>query len=107
MNRNWDMEWGIGASTNPCSDVFQGPTPFSEPETLGLSDLMSKVGHLDLFITLHSYGQAVLYPWGFTEERAHGNAALKRWDLNIRMVLIKKNDVFNIYLSFSSRHIIM
>ena len=32
-NRNWEYAWGTGgSSSNPCSEAYMGPKPFSEPE---------------------------------------------------------------------------
>jgi len=56
-----------GASNNPCSETFAGPAPWSEPEAKAVADfLMSHQGEWDLFITLHSYGQLWMTPWGYT-----------------------------------------
>jgi len=66
LNRNWDLKWGVGASDNPCSELYMGDVPFSEPETEGLKYVMERVGPIDLFITFHSFGESVLYPWGWT-----------------------------------------
>ncbi|XP_045108936.1 carboxypeptidase B-like [Portunus trituberculatus] len=66
LNRNWDLKWGVGASGNPCSETYKGPTAFSEKETHGLQNMMRQIGDIDLFITFHSFGQTVLYPWGWT-----------------------------------------
>jgi len=68
LNRNWNIKWGVGASKNPCSETFMGKQAFSEPETQGLSNIMRAVAPIDLFITFHSYGQAILYPWGWTRK---------------------------------------
>lgn len=67
-NRNFGYHWGEqGASTNPCSETFAGSAAFDQLETLGLSNLASRYGNqIRLFLTIHSYGQYILYPWGFT-----------------------------------------
>jgi len=66
LNRNWDVYFGVGASSDPCSDTYKGSEPFSEPETKALSEAMKRVPRLKLVLSLHSYGQKVLYPWGYT-----------------------------------------
>lgn len=68
-NRNFGFHWSeIGASSNPCSETFQGEKAFSEPETIALRDLMHSIrGECKFYLTLHSYGQYLLYPWGYTE----------------------------------------
>ncbi|XP_069972408.1 carboxypeptidase B-like [Penaeus vannamei] len=71
LNRNWDFHFGVGASSNPCSELYKGPLAFSEPETQALRDTMtslSEAGNLELVMAVHSYGQLLLYPWGWTSE---------------------------------------
>ena len=67
-NRNFDFHWGeVGASSLACADTFKGTTAFSEPETQVLRDLMiSLKGRAKMYLTLHSYGNYLLYPWGYT-----------------------------------------
>ncbi|XP_026480110.1 carboxypeptidase B-like [Ctenocephalides felis] len=68
-NRNYAYQWGgAGTSDNPCSDVFKGREPFSEPETRTMGNLIkaeananpNRVGYL----TFHSFGYWLLFPWG-------------------------------------------
>ncbi|XP_068242829.1 carboxypeptidase B-like [Palaemon carinicauda] len=67
LNRNWDFKFGVGASSYHCSEVYMGPFPFSEPETKALSDAMlEQKDTLLMLFSLHSYGQDLLYPWGWT-----------------------------------------
>ena len=57
----------IGASDQPCSETFAGPFATSEPEALAQTNFMlSRNGTWDLFITLHSYGQLWMAPYGYT-----------------------------------------
>ncbi|XP_063884268.1 zinc carboxypeptidase-like isoform X2 [Scylla paramamosain] len=81
LNRNWDESFGVGASSNPCSEVYKGTKPFSEPETEALSAEMQRVNSVDdlrLMISLHSYGQVLLYPWGSSNEIAPETPLMKR-----------------------------
>ncbi|KAI8424920.1 hypothetical protein MSG28_006834 [Choristoneura fumiferana] len=40
-NRNFDHYWGtVANSANPCTIVYEGPTPFSEPETRVIRDVL-------------------------------------------------------------------
>ncbi|CAL4074852.1 unnamed protein product, partial [Meganyctiphanes norvegica] len=67
LNRNWDFQFGVvGASASPCSNIYKGPSAFSEPETAALSTAMAKIPNLELYIALHSYSQLLMYPWGYT-----------------------------------------
>jgi carboxypeptidase A2 len=69
-NRNFDYHWGeVGASPSSCSDTFRGKTPFSEVETQILRDtVMSIKDSCKFYLTLHSYGNYMLYPWGWTSD---------------------------------------
>ncbi|KAJ6634660.1 Carboxypeptidase B [Pseudolycoriella hygida] len=68
-NRNFDFHWNeIGASSNPCSETFRGENAFSETEAIALRDLMRSISRdCKFYLSLHSYGQYMLYPWGYTE----------------------------------------
>ncbi|GIV98199.1 MAG: hypothetical protein KatS3mg057_2856 [Herpetosiphonaceae bacterium] len=86
LNRNSSFKWG-GASTssNPCSLVFKGASMASEPETQALQSLITSLfpdqrGPADsdaapadatgILISLHSFSDMVLYPWGWTDSPA-------------------------------------
>lgn len=80
LNRNWDSRWGgVGTSNNACAQTYRGPSAASEPETHHLAGLFQKLfpdqrgpGEKDAaptstrgaMITLHTYGNLVLLPWG-------------------------------------------
>jgi len=79
LNRNGSFHWG-GASTTPCYETYQGPSAASEPETQAIENYAAGVfpdqrspGDDDpapddatgVFITLHSYSELVLFPYGF------------------------------------------
>lgn len=66
LNRNTSFLWGsgIGTSTNSCSDIFKGPSAFSEPETRNVRWLIDSFPGLDCMVDVHSYSELVLYPWG-------------------------------------------
>lgn len=67
LNRNWEVGWGHpdGSSDDPESNSYHGAGPFSEPETRALRDVMAAVPNLVGHIDYHTYGQYVLYPWGY------------------------------------------
>lgn len=81
LNRNAGFKWGgVGTSTNPCDQTYRGIAAASEPEEQAFESLVttlfpdqrgpadgdvapdSTVGTL---ISLHSYSNFVLLPWGF------------------------------------------
>jgi hypothetical protein len=62
LNRNYDWYWNQGGSPDPWNYYYRGVTPFSEGETRANRDLALKV-RPSLYITFHSYGEVVIYPW--------------------------------------------
>ena len=59
----------VGASKNPCSDTFAGDTPFSEQEMRNVRDQITAMkDNLKAYITMHSYSQLWMYPWGYTDD---------------------------------------
>ena len=58
-----------GSSGNPCSEMYRGSEPFSEPETRAISSFLLQLkGRIKLYLTFHSYGQLWLTPWGYTSQ---------------------------------------
>jgi murein tripeptide amidase MpaA len=80
VNRNYGFAWGYdnsGSSGYPGSEVYRGASAFSEPETAAVRDLFTAAGSdFRALVSLHSYGQDLLYPWGYTTTPAPGNASL-------------------------------
>jgi murein tripeptide amidase MpaA len=68
-NRNWPFHWGEnGASNDPCSEVFMGPEAWSEVECNQTAMLMTSLkGSLKAMITLHSYSELILWPYGYAQ----------------------------------------
>lgn len=75
VNRNWEFGWNDndrGASTDPCSQVYQGEAPSDTPENQGLDKLVRELRDgpgIKLYIDWHSYGQYILSPYGYNETR--------------------------------------
>ncbi len=64
LNRNYDYAWGgDGASDAPDSEVYQGPSAFSEPETRSLRDFIESHRNIKVLASYHTYGSLILYPW--------------------------------------------
>jgi hypothetical protein len=95
LNRNHSLGWGtINAPDTPaCSDVFPGGGPASEPETQALQAYIASffpnpVRPIDgapapdttsgVLISLHSYADLVLWPWGSSYDPAPNASALAR-----------------------------
>ncbi len=91
LNRNFDYMWGgVGASTNPCDILYRGASAASEPETQAIQNYLlanfpdqrqegaaAPDDATGLYIDLHSYGELVLWPWGYTTTLAPNGAALQ------------------------------
>ncbi|XP_007524263.1 carboxypeptidase A2 [Erinaceus europaeus] len=65
-NRNWDAGFGgPGASNSPCSDSYHGPSANSEVEVKSIVDFIKSHGNVKAFITIHSYSQLLMFPYGY------------------------------------------
>lgn len=67
LNRNYGYEWGLpnGSSSEPCNRTYRGSGPFSEPETMEIQHFVEQ-NHFALLVSLHSWGDVVLFPWAYT-----------------------------------------
>jgi carboxypeptidase A2 len=55
---------------NPCEDTYAGSSPFSEPETRAMSNfILSHKDEIKVYLTMHSYSQLWLVPWGYKTEK--------------------------------------
>jgi carboxypeptidase T len=73
LNRNWGYSWGCcaGSSGTPSSSTYRGTAAFSAPETAVVRDFVESrvVGGMQQItasIDFHSYGELVLWPFGYT-----------------------------------------
>jgi hypothetical protein len=63
-NRNYGFGWGgKGASTNPESQTYRGPGPFSEEETRSVHEY-SQTHDVTSMLSMHNFGSLVLRPPG-------------------------------------------
>ena len=95
LNRNANWGWApgaLGTSTNPCDQTYNGPSASSEPEIVGLQTLVGQLfpdtkgpaitdpaaqNTRGAFITLHSYGNLVLLPFGDNNGNTPNDAGLR------------------------------
>ena len=94
LNRNYGGLWGGEGSSGTYADpTYRGPSPFSEPETQNVRELVSG-RHVTTLVTNHTYSNLILRPPGV---RAAGEtvdeAAMK--DLGARMA--EQNGYRNIH----------
>ncbi len=68
LNRNYDSMWGtVDAPARTSAITYRGPSPFSEPETQAVRDLV-RTYDFRILMSYHSFWQAIYYPWGYTLE---------------------------------------
>lgn len=65
LNRNYSYQFGVsGVSSSTSSDVYLGPSAFSEPETQAIRDLV--LAHeFKIAVNYHTYSNLLLYPYGY------------------------------------------
>ncbi|XP_034109446.1 carboxypeptidase B [Drosophila albomicans] len=67
-NRNYDVYWESGPSKTQ-RNTYKGERPFSEPETRAMRNILDSLApNLLFFLSLHSYGQSIMYPWGYCRD---------------------------------------
>ena len=65
LNRNYGYYWGYASATdNILAATYHGPGPFSEPEVQAFRDFLLSKRFL-AGIGYHTYGELVLFPYGF------------------------------------------
>ncbi|ETE68103.1 Carboxypeptidase B, partial [Ophiophagus hannah] len=71
INRNFDAAWNTAdSSKNPCEETYCGSAPESEPETKAVASFIrSHLSSIKGYLTMHSYSQMILFPFGYTYEK--------------------------------------
>ena len=97
LNRNSSFKWGICtaqgcSSANACAETYRGQSAASEPEVQALENYMraifpdqrgpedndaAPIDATGVMITVHSYSEYVLYPWGYKPTPAPNDAGLR------------------------------
>jgi carboxypeptidase T len=89
LNRNSSFQWDIHEG-GPCDETYPGVKADSEPETVAIQALLDKIFRdtkggvgepaaadtTGVFLTLHSFGNDILAPYGYTNTDAPNKAAL-------------------------------
>lgn len=93
LNRNFPFEWGAhgGSSGSGCDEAYRGASAGSEPEAAAVITFLRSIfvdarpadptvaapaDTSGVFMDVHSYGQLVMWPWGFTENAAPNGPAM-------------------------------
>jgi hypothetical protein len=73
LNRNYGYRWGCcgGSSGSPSALEYRGASAFSAPETRAFRDFVNSrvvdgVQQIKAHITLHTNGELILWPYGYT-----------------------------------------
>jgi len=94
LNRNFNYQWGCcgGSSGSPCNEIYRGPSPASEPETQAVQNYLRYIfpdqrgpnpndpapnDATGVYLDIHSYGQLVLWPWGYTSSKPPNGTQLQ------------------------------
>jgi carboxypeptidase T len=89
LNRNSNFQWDVQQG-GPCDETYPGKKAISEPETVAIQGLLDKIFRdtkggvsepaaadtTGVFLTLHSFGNDILAPYGYTNTAAPNKAAL-------------------------------
>lgn len=91
LNRNSSYHWDVNQGTK-CAETYPGTGPASEPETQGIQNFLATIyrdtkpaadfsaaskSTTGAFLTVHSYSQLNIYPYGWTNQLAPNNNDLK------------------------------
>lgn len=77
-----------GASDEPCSEIYCGAFPESEPETQSVAHfLRSHKDSVELYITIHSYSQMLLFPYSRTLDEAENHNEMVSVSLRKRSIM--------------------
>jgi MYXO-CTERM domain-containing protein len=92
LNRNWAEGFGDenGSSSDPDSDVYRGPMPFSESETAAVRDFLlgREVGAL---IDFHSFAGVVSSSWAYKDEEPSDIALLRAWGDGLAAQIVERH----------------
>lgn len=111
LNRNYGFHWeGGGSSPYACDETYRGPSANSEPETQAIENYVVTLfedqrGSSDTdpapitttgsLVTLHSAGEWILWPWGWTGTDAPNHTQLQT--LGRKMAFFNSYDPFQSY----------
>jgi carboxypeptidase T len=95
LNRNFGFQWGgAGSSSDTCSEIYHGPSAASDLETQAIQNYAvslfpdqrgalitdaAPVTTSGVLISLHSYQNLVLWPWGFADTPSPNDSQLEQF----------------------------
>jgi len=89
LNRNFDVGYGIGAASDDPCDIsnYKGREPFSENETRAIKGHIQNTSNIQAAISVHAYGNVLLYPWGYKKTAHPRRSELRRVAENVVRVI--------------------
>ncbi|XP_053565978.1 mast cell carboxypeptidase A-like [Bombina bombina] len=80
LNRNFNISWNqIDTNETPCSEIYSGSAAESENEVKAVTSyIRDKLTSFKAYISFHSCGQMLMYPYGYTEKEAPNNDKLNQ-----------------------------
>ncbi|MBK7369468.1 MAG: immune inhibitor A, partial [Candidatus Eisenbacteria bacterium] len=81
LNRNFGVKWGlnnIGSSGSPSSDVYRGPSAYSEPETQVQRNVVVALKPTS-GLSFHTYSDLLVHPWGWTAAGTPDSVKFQTW----------------------------
>ncbi|MBI5710379.1 MAG: immune inhibitor A [Candidatus Eisenbacteria bacterium] len=82
LNRNFGYMWGLnntGSSGTTSSDLYRGPSAFSEPETRAQRDIVAALTPRT-GLSFHTYSDLFLHPWGYTPAATPDSLTFYEWN---------------------------
>ncbi|XP_022282931.1 carboxypeptidase A5 isoform X2 [Canis lupus baileyi] len=103
LNRNWKSGFGgNGSNNNPCSETYHGPSAQSEPEVAAIVDFITAHGNIKALISIHSYSQMLMYPYGHSLEPVPNQKELYNLAKDAVQALYQVHGIEYIYGSIST-----
>lgn len=63
-----------GASHDPCTEIYCGAFPESEPEVQAVADFLRRhKDSIQLYLSIHSYSQMLLFPYSCSMDEAENH----------------------------------
>ena len=92
LNRNWGYKWGCcgGSSGTFSSETYRGAAKFSAPETTLVrnfvnSRVVNGKQQITVAIDFHTYGELILWPYGYTYTDVPADMTLDDHDVMVAM----------------------
>ena len=86
LNRNYGYKWGCcgGSSGSKSSSTYRGASAWSAPETRAFRDFVASrvvdgVQQIRAHITLHTNGELILWPYGYTNRNVPSDMTTRDW----------------------------